>query len=318
MRAQALSHKKILIIDDDPQVGQSLKAYLQRHGFVIELAFAGKPGFMLALRQKPGLIICDLNLPDMDGRSVVRMLRQQLEFSSIPVVYLSACDERVVIRQCMNLGGDDYLTKPTDPHEILETIRARLFRGEQQQKLADKQIHETVKIFLGIINYLDHSGQYAQCSNAPAVDGHLDLAHFKTAPTSPPASGRPPAKPLPPSEKLLVKNNGRQEFIQLSEVKALLANGEYSTVCWGLKRRAVFRKALRTWVRELPPARFIRIHRSTIINLDFLDHVQKDAKGLRWVYLKGLEQPFLVSQRAKTAFNRALKQFPGLPGVSLW
>ena len=301
--------KKILIIDDDPQVGQALNAFLKRHGFSIELASGGKQGFMLALRQRPDLIICDLNMPDIDGRSVVRMLRQQVELSKIPVVYLSGSSERNIIRQCMNLGGDDYITKPADPQEILETINARLTRGEQQQKLSDKQMQETVKMFLGIINDLDPAGAYAHWSNEPEAGGHFDLEHFKTVMAMQPNGSRPQNQISQPNEKLLVKNNDRQEFIQLSQVRAILANAEYSTVCWDANRHAMFRKAIRTWDKELPSARFIRIHRSTIVNLDFLDHVETEADGSRLVYIKGLEKPFPVSQRARASFNKALKHF---------
>jgi CheY-like chemotaxis protein len=305
----AFTTKKILIIDDDPQVGKALDAFLKRHGFSIELASGGKQGFMMALRQLPDLIICDLNMPDIDGRSVVRMLRQQVELSKIPVVYLSGSSERNIIRQCMNLGGDDYITKPADPQEILETINARLARGEQQQKLSDKQMQETVKMFLGIINDLDPAGTYAHWSNKPEGGGHFDLEQFKTVMATQPNASQPQSKVLPPDEKLLVKNNDRQEFIQLSQVRAILANAEYSTVCWEPNRHAMFRKAIRTWDKELPSARFIRIHRSTIINLDFLDHVAKTGDGSRLVYIKGFPKPFPVSQRARATFNKAMKHF---------
>jgi len=310
MTAQSSHPKKILIVDDDPQVGRAVGDYLQRHGFSIELANGGQQGVLKAMRQRPDLIICDINMPDLDGRSVVKMLRQHFEMAQIPVVFLSAYGDHSIIRQSMNLGGDDYLVKPTDPLEILETIQARLARGEQMQKRANKQMEETVRMFLGIINDLDPSGAHAQWCNTPDGVGHFNLEHFQADLAAAPR-GKTPQR----DDKLLVKKNNKQEFIQLSQVKVILAASEYSKVCWGDNCSAMFRKAIRTWAKELPPVRFIRIHRSTIINLDFFDRVETLPDGSRMVYVRGIQNSFRVSLRARPALNKALKHFPQTPAA---
>jgi CheY-like chemotaxis protein len=301
---------KILIIDDDPQVGRAVGGYLQRQGFSVETASGGKQGLVLALQNKPDLIICDLNMPDLEGRTVARMLRQQSQLSQTPLVFLSATQDQEIIRQSMNLGGDDFIIKPVDPTVILVTVQARLARRNQQQAAAEKDLQEAVHIFSSIINDLDKTGNFSLWVDDAHGENQKRLKALLTR--------WAPGAELPPDASkgdtaLLIKDKNRREFIQLSQVKAFLANGEYSVACWGDSRRSMFRKAIRTWAKELPKNFFVRIHRATIINLNYLDHVKTSSEGQLLVRLRGMDEIFQVSHRARPIFNKAIKEFQPPP-----
>lgn len=118
------------------------------------------------------------------------------------------------------------------------------------------------------------------------------------------------AESLPPAS-LLIKKDNRRQFLKLSEVKALTAYGEYSDIHWGNGQSFLFRKPLKQWESELPAEQFVRVHRQAIINLAFLDYVNKDADGKLQIHLRDFKEILPVSQRETPNFNRSLKKFQG-------
>lgn len=113
----------VVVIEDDPQIRSFMRTGLQSHGFEIHEADTGKLGLLEAARRKPDLIILDLGLPDMDGVEVVRQLR---EWTSMPVIILSARNLEVDKVTALDAGADDYLTKPFGLGELLARIRVAL------------------------------------------------------------------------------------------------------------------------------------------------------------------------------------------------
>lgn len=305
----------ILIIDDDSQICAIVGGYLRRHGYKVIFALDGSQGLAAAATQ-PDLIVCDLDMPGMDGQSLVQTIRRDPQLSEIPVVFLSACTERGRIRQSMNIGGDDFITKPAELSEILEAVTARLSRQRHRRQLVARQLDETVQLFMGIINDLDTSGTYAKwwSEMGESMYGETGMVtqrfHRFTARCA--ASRRKKAN-SDFEKTVLVQDSSRQKFLPLSQVRAFVANGEYSIVCWGDGKRFMLRKALRTWTRELPENQFVRVHRSAIVNLAFLDFVEKDGNGNKTVHIHGMNEVFPVSCRAKGAFNRVLKNFDPNP-----
>ena len=113
----------IVVIEDDPQIRRFLRTGLQAHGFEIHEAETGKHGLIVAATRKPDLVILDLGLPDMDGVDVINKLR---EWSSRPVIILSARIMEVDKVAALDAGADDYLTKPFGLDELLARIRVAL------------------------------------------------------------------------------------------------------------------------------------------------------------------------------------------------
>jgi DNA-binding LytR/AlgR family response regulator len=198
----------------------------------------------------------------------------------------------------MNLGGDDFLTKPAELPEILAAVNARLERRQRQRARQAEQVQTAVKIFSGIVDDLG--------SPTAALHWLAEAAAGEKPAALPP---EPPELPKSPETILAVKDN-RRFFVKLSEIKALLADGEYSRAYWGKDQHMMFRKPLKQWERELSAQQFIRIHRNAIINLAFLDFMRQSPAGQRQIHLKDFPEVLEVSQRKAAAVNRALKNFP--------
>ena len=124
--------KKILVIEDEPEMRRNLTTILRLEKFQAIAAENGRVGVELARKEKPDLILCDVMMPELDGYGVIAALRGDAATVTIPFIFLTAKGEKPDIRAGMNLGADDYLTKPVAKADLLEAIRSRLERAEQQ------------------------------------------------------------------------------------------------------------------------------------------------------------------------------------------
>ena len=119
--------RKILVVDDEKKIVEILKAYLEKEGYQVITAYDGRSALELARSHSPDLIILDLMLPEVSGWDVCRELRQR---SEVPVIMLTARDDTTDKIVGLELGADDYVTKPFDPKEITSRVRAVLRRSE--------------------------------------------------------------------------------------------------------------------------------------------------------------------------------------------
>jgi DNA-binding NarL/FixJ family response regulator len=124
--------KKILVIEDEPEMRRNLATVLRFEKFQPFTAENGRIGVELAKKEKPDLILCDVMMPQLDGYGVLRTLREDAELALIPFIFLTAKGEKEDLRSGMNLGADDYLTKPVAKADLLRAIAARLRRSEEQ------------------------------------------------------------------------------------------------------------------------------------------------------------------------------------------
>jgi DNA-binding response OmpR family regulator len=298
---------KILIIDDEVAICQVMGTFLRKQGHEVVVANDGKSGLAAAL-EKPDLIICDLAMPALNGHGVLAALRQDKRMEDIPFILISGSADRSQVRQSMNLGGDDFLAKPMELSEILDTVNSRLARHQRQQQRREEEVKKAVQIFSGIVNDLG--------SPEAAIHWLAEVAASNRTPTATDVlqapAHLPEAKPAEPTEPphtptFLATKDNRRYFVKLSEVKVLLAEGEYSRAFWGNDQNMMFRKPLKQWETELPEDQFIRIHRKAIINLAFLDYVDTSRPGSPQVHLKEFKETLEVSQRKVPFLNRRLK-----------
>jgi DNA-binding NarL/FixJ family response regulator len=124
--------RKILVIEDEPEMRRNLTTVLRLEKFHALPAENGRIGVELAKKEKPDLILCDVMMPELDGYGVIAALRANPETAAIPFIFLTAKGEKPDIRAGMNLGADDYLTKPVAKADLLAAIRSRLERAIQQ------------------------------------------------------------------------------------------------------------------------------------------------------------------------------------------
>src|SRR5882757_1056920 len=123
--------KKILVIEDEPEMRRNLTALLRYHQYQPIEAENGRKGVALAQREKPDLVLCDVMMPELDGHGVLQALQQDAELALIPFIFLTAKGEKDDLRSGMNLGADDYLTKPVANNELVRAIEARLSRAQR-------------------------------------------------------------------------------------------------------------------------------------------------------------------------------------------
>jgi DNA-binding response OmpR family regulator len=129
-----LTRKRVLVIEDDTKVAQLLRVYLEKDGFETSTATDGLTGITLVEQKKPDLIILDLNLPEIDGLEVCRRVRSR---SKVPIIMLTARDEDTDKIVGLELGADDYITKPFSPREVVARVRAVLRRAGESSAASD-------------------------------------------------------------------------------------------------------------------------------------------------------------------------------------
>lgn len=128
---------KILIIEDNTEVRENIAEILSISNYEVSTAENGLIGVRKAEAELPHLIICDVMMPELDGFGVLRILSKKPETASIPFIFLTAKTEKEDVRKGMNLGADDYITKPFDDVELLDAIEVRLKKSERLKQQFD-------------------------------------------------------------------------------------------------------------------------------------------------------------------------------------
>ena len=139
--------KTILVVDDEPKIVQLARDYLERAGFAILTAGDGKTALAAARADKPDLIVLDLGLPEMDGLDVARALRKD---SNVPIIMLTARGEETDKLIGLELGADDYITKPFSPKELVARVRAVLRRLDASRANAGAETLRVADVTLDV------------------------------------------------------------------------------------------------------------------------------------------------------------------------
>ncbi len=144
--------KKILVIEDNSDIRENTAEILSLANYSVIVAENGKVGIDMAKKEQPDLIICDIMMPELDGYGVLHVLSKNPETAGIPFIFVTAKTERSDIRKGMELGADDYLTKPFDDTELLNAIEVRFKKSEirsrnygQNSAGLDSFIHDAQK-----------------------------------------------------------------------------------------------------------------------------------------------------------------------------
>ncbi|MCX6067552.1 MAG: response regulator transcription factor [Chloroflexi bacterium] len=138
--------KTILVVDDEPKIVKLVRDYLERAGFAVRTAVDGKSALSLARTTKPDLIILDLGLPQMDGLDVTRELRK---LSNVPIIMLTARSEESDKLIGLEIGADDYITKPFSPKELVARVRV-VFRHMENYAQDNSEIIRAADLTLDV------------------------------------------------------------------------------------------------------------------------------------------------------------------------
>lgn len=232
--------KKILIIEDDSSLRENLTLLLSIQNYATVVAETGEKGIELIQSTKPDLIICDIMLPDIDGYEVLSRISKISELKLIPFIFLTAKAEMADLRIGMNLGADDYLTKPFKKEELLKVIETRLSKYE-----------------------------------SVVAKPEDDEDEFQM------------------EDRVLFGANEKVQSVAVKDIECILADGVYSKVHLNDGKSYLIRKSMVKWEKVLPDKYFIRIHRSSIVNLQHISRIERGKnQNLRIYlnkYLEGLE-----------------------------
>ncbi|MFL6193480.1 MAG: response regulator [Thermoanaerobaculia bacterium] len=133
-----MARERILLIEDEPDIAEVLQYNLEKEGFAVELARRGDNGLEALRREDPDLILLDLMLPGIDGLELTRMLKRDPATARIPIVMLTARSEEVDRIVGLELGADDYISKPFSPREVVLRVKAVLRRLQHEESAGDR------------------------------------------------------------------------------------------------------------------------------------------------------------------------------------
>jgi DNA-binding response OmpR family regulator len=131
-----MNEKTILVVEDEASIAEVVSLYLQRAGFAVQVAADGKKAMTLFEREGPDFVILDLMLPEVDGLSLTRWLRDR---SDVPIIMLTARREEMDRIAGLEMGADDYVVKPFSPQELVSRVRAVMRRLGRDQAEADNE-----------------------------------------------------------------------------------------------------------------------------------------------------------------------------------
>ncbi len=139
---------RIQIIEDNDDIRESIVEILELANYEVIAADNGKTGIELASQHLPDLILCDIMMPELDGYGVLYLLGKNPQTASIPFIFLTAKAERIDVRKGMEMGADDYLTKPFDDMELLNAVESRLNKKIKQEAFYSKSL-ESINGLIG-------------------------------------------------------------------------------------------------------------------------------------------------------------------------
>ncbi len=150
--------KKVLLIEDNQDVRETTADILELANYKVATAEDGKVGVKLALKFQPDIILCDIMMPELNGYGVLQILSKNPKTASIPFVFLTAKSERADLRKGMNLGADDYLTKPFEENELLDVLECRLKKNDFLRREFSRNLE-------GINSFLEEASEYVDLEN---------------------------------------------------------------------------------------------------------------------------------------------------------
>jgi two-component system alkaline phosphatase synthesis response regulator PhoP len=129
-------NRRVLLVDDDKEVVRLMRAYLAQAGYDVLVAYDGETAVHMLRREKPDLLLLDLMLPGKDGWEITRLVRSDAALAHIPIIMLTARIDDTDKIVGLEMGADDYVTKPYNPREVVARVRARLRSVDSYQPQA--------------------------------------------------------------------------------------------------------------------------------------------------------------------------------------
>lgn len=204
----------ILLIEDNTEMAENIAGILRLAHYNVVSANDGRSGVQLAHRHLPDLILCDIMMPDVDGYTVFHILNKDPNTHNIPFIFLTAKSERNDVRYGMNMGADDYMTKPFDGHDLLRLVEVRLKKKALLRASFSNELHDVNRFF----------SKARELKEFNRISENRPVRHFR--------------------KKDFVFMEGQTPFevffVVSGEVKAFKLNGEGKEIITGLYRKGDF------------------------------------------------------------------------------
>ena len=142
--------KRILVVDDDKEIVRLVRAYLEQAGFQVLTAYDGETALHTIRRDRPDLVVLDLMLPDRDGWDITRIIRSDSALANTPVIMLTARVEDTDKIIGLELGADDYITKPFNPREVVARVRSVLRRSGSSGTLSQPRVLQLADLLMDL------------------------------------------------------------------------------------------------------------------------------------------------------------------------
>lgn len=265
--------KKILLIEDNVDLAENVVLLLKEHDYDVSSAYNGMDGLKQMVEFKPDLILCDIMLPDYSGYKLLAELKKLEDFAIPLFIFLTAKTQREDLRKGMILGADDYITKPFTSEELIGAISSQ-FRKRQQ--------------FLNRVTTKDEE------SGTTAINGLLSGKTKKNK------------KHLNYADHIFINDKRNPGFYPVKNIVLIRTLRDYTQLYIFDEKKFFFRKSMIYWEEKLPKNKFVRIHKQTMINVDYVGKFEPISSHRFHVTMKGYHEKLVVSQRYSHKLKKML------------
>lgn len=145
-----MTGQKILVVDDDHDIVRLVRAYLEKSGYEVLVAYDGASALQVLRRDRPALVVLDLMLPDRDGWDITRSLRTDSQLAETPIIMLTARIDDADKIVGLELGADDYITKPFNPREVVARVRTVLRRAQGSLTIKQPRVLQHANLLMDL------------------------------------------------------------------------------------------------------------------------------------------------------------------------
>jgi len=265
--------KKILLIEDNVDLAENISVLLKKDGYVVQTAYNGEDALSTFIDLKPDLILCDILLPGINGYSVLKQLKK-MEGIVLPIfIFITAKNQRNEFRQGMILGADDYITKPFTHEELLLAIKVRL----EKRTTTIKKINAFSEV-----KHLANEKTNQIFSNKSSTEKEITGYN----------------------EYIFLKSKKETGFHLINKIIVIKSMKDYTNIYLKGDKSIMLHRTLAEWEKKLPEEKFLRIHKQTLINRDYIESIEQTTSHRFLITLSNYPKKLEVSQR----YSRKLKK----------
>ena len=265
--------QNILVIEDDKYIRDDIVTLFEEEGFIADALPDGTLMLETIVKKAYDVVLCDIMMPGKDGYELLNILKKNLKPLEIPpFIFLTAKGDRKDQRKGMELGADDYITKPFHLKEIVKSIQTQ------------------IKKRIGIVS-IEKMKEIAEKDNAANAEKKASAENVI----------------LSYEESIFIDSNTKNRMLKLKEITHIHVEGDYTSVYTLDSKKFYLRKTLSNWEKTLPHEKFIRIRRNVIINVDYIEKIEKWFNYSYRVHMKSVNEQFVMSQRVSRELRKKIK-----------